>query len=403
MTSFDSAVSELTDRYLRLWSDSPVSPPGGLRRFSSAQKAEKEREVELLLEKSLPRIDRYEEMEEGERARYIGRAHTALGKLMTGDADPAVNRFFAECESVGKAFVRRARDLDPSLSDDDIHQALRNQWVFNSIQSYLSRPVTLSDSSLGYSLMYPCTDNLLDDAVRTRDEKERFNRSLTSCLCGLPVAEAGLRGFPALLRLIEREYPRESSPCVYDSLLAIQRAQQKSLILHGDVDDRPEGELQSLTIEKGGTSVAVDGYLVSGALDAESLHALFGYGVVLQFIDDLQDIPADEAAGHSSMFTRARRAGPLDRITGRLMHFTSDTIRLLGGRAPAPSHGLAVLVEGSCMFLILEAVARYRHLFSEEFLRRVEEFSPLRFSYLGGLHDRVRASLAERDHSLFPA
>jgi len=405
MGPFKDMVSELTDRYVALWSESPSILPGHLRRFSPAGKAEKEREVELLIEKSLPRMDRYEEMEEAERARLLGRAHTSLGKLMTGDGDPAVNRFFTECESAGKLFVRRAREFDPSLSDDDIHQALRNQWVFNSIQSYFGRRVTLTSSSLGYSLMYPYTDNWLDGDAHTPGEKHSFNRSLTLWLEGDPEAGKGSDdpGFPKLLRMIEQEYPRERFPAVYESLLAIHRAQQRSLILHGPVEARAESFLQSLTIEKGGTSVAVDGYLVSGTLGAESLHALFGYGVVLQLIDDLQDLPEDTASGHSTMFTRICRDSSLDDATGRLIRFTCDTIRLLGDRAPGGGTPLSALIEGSCMFLILEAVARYRHLYSGAFLRTLEEFSPLRFSYLGGLHDRVRTNLSAREHVLFPA
>jgi hypothetical protein len=406
MESFTDTVSGLTDRYLALWSESPGTLPGHLRRFSPAAKAEKEREVDLLLEKSLPRMERYGELEEGERERVLGRAHTALGKLMMGDADPAVNRFFTECESAGKLFVRRARQFDSSLSDDDIHQALRNQWVFNSIQSYLARPVTLTASSLGYSLMYPYTDNWLDGAAHTPEEKDRFNHSLKLWLEGDAGALAGpdgRDGFRGLLHMIESEYPRGLFPAVYDSLLAIHRAQQRSLILHGPVGTRAESFLQSLTIEKGGTSVAVDGYLVRGALGADSLHALFGYGVVLQFIDDLQDIREDTASGHSTMFTRICRTGSLDDVTGRLLNFTSGTIRLLNHPSPGGGSSLPGLIEGSCVFLILEAIARCSQLFSAAYLRNVEEFSPLRFSYLGGLHDRVRTSLADQEHVLFPA
>jgi hypothetical protein len=405
MESFADAVTELTGRYHTLWSESSGFPPDRLRRFSPAGKAEKEREVELLLEKSLPQMDRYEEMEEGDRARVLGRAHTALGKLMTGEGDPAVNRFFGECESAGRKFVRRAREFDPSLSDDDIHQALRNQWVFNSIQSYLGHPVTLTSSSLGYSLMYPYTDNWLDGAAHTPAEKDRFNQSLKSWLEGVrgEGVDSDDRDFRGLLRMIESEYPRGRFPGVFDSLLAIHRAQQRSLILHGPVEESAESFLESLTIEKGGTSVAVDGYLVSGALGTDSLHALFGYGVVLQFIDDLQDIREDSASGHSTIFTRGCRNGPLDHLTARLINFTCDTVRLLNNSPSGEASFLAGLIEGSCIFLILEAVARYSHLFSGAYLHMVEEFSPLRFSYLGGLHDRVRTNLAAKEHVLFPA
>jgi hypothetical protein len=405
MESFSSRVSELTEEHLALWSESPGTPPGHLRRFSAADKAEKERDVEFLLKKSLPRMDHYEEMEEGERARYLGRAHTALGKLMTGEGDPAVDRFFTECESAGKMFVSRAKEFDPSLSDDDIHQALRNQWVFNSIQSSLAHPVTLTSSSLGYSLMYPFTDNWIDGAGHTPAEKDRFNQSLKLWLEGETVTGSGPAdgGFRELLRMIESEYPRERYPDVYDSLRAIHRAQQRSLILHGPVGKHEESFLQSLTIEKGGTSVAVDGYLISGALGTDSLHAVFGYGVVLQLIDDLQDIREDTAAGHSTVFTRVCRTGPLDGVTNRLINFTCETIRLLDGLSSGGGTSLSGLIEGSCIFLILEAVARYSHLFSGAYLRMAEEFSPLRFSYLGGLHDRVRTNLAAREHLLFSA
>jgi hypothetical protein len=405
MDSFAETIAAQTERYLALWSETPAAFPDSLRRFSSSARAEKEGEVEILLEKTIPRLDHYGDMDQGARERYLGRAHTALGRLMTGEGDPEVNRFFEECESAGKLFVRRAREHDPALSDDDIHQALRNQWVFNSMQSSLSHPVTLTSASLGYSLMYPCTDNLLDGPVRTHEEKIRFNRSLASCLQG-NTAECDsteLRGFPALLQMVEEDYPRGEFPDVYRSLRAIHAAQERSLLLHAPVGDRQEGSLQSLTIEKGGASVVVDGVLVSGTLAPDALHAFFGYGVVLQFIDDLQDIPHDAAAGHSTMFTRLCRRGPLDEITGRLINFTCSTIRLLDGVSPAPGAPLSGVIRGSCMFLILEAVARYPQFFSLPFLAAAEEFSPLRFTYLGGLHDRVRTALAAREHSLFPA
>ena len=147
----------------------------------------------------------------------------------------------------------------------------------------------------------------------------------------------------------------------------------------------------------------MDGYLVGGSLGTDDLFAFFGYGVVLQFIDDFQDIAEDTASGHSSMFTRGSGERPLDELAGRLLSFTCETVRLLDRPGREGGGALSGLIEGSCVFLILEAAARYRHLFTAPYLETLEAFSPLRFTYLAGLHDRVRTTMAGREHALFPA
>jgi len=399
MLHLTKVISPLTRAYGGTWAGIAPGPPTG-RTFSAAQQADRERDVDLLMEKSLPRIDRIRDMEETERARFAGRAHTALGKLLMQGSDPRVDNFFDECEAAGKAFVRHARDFDPLLGGDDIHQALRNQWVYNSIEVFLGRPVSLSPGSLAYSLMYPYTDNWLDATTHTAQEREEFQESLRRSIEGEYAPEA-TGAFPRLVRMIEEQFPRMEHPAVYDALMAILRAQGKGLALQRPVDGCSEAALESITIEKGGASVAVDGFLVRGWLSPAELHALFGYGVVLQFIDDLQDMDDDAAAGHSSMFTRARAEGTLDDLTGRLVRFTDATVALLD--APGGGGFLPRLVGASCLFLILEAVARYSECYSRRYLDILEQFSPLRFSFLAGLHDRVRSAMAGHEDLLMSA
>jgi hypothetical protein len=96
-----------------------------------------------------------------------------------------------------------------------------------------------------------------------------------------------------LIRMIEEEYPRPIFPDVHASLRAIHRAQIESLRLHDAPDHDYESELLPLTITKGGTSVLADGYLVTGDLSSSHAEAVFGYGVLLQLIDDLQDVDED--------------------------------------------------------------------------------------------------------------
>jgi hypothetical protein len=106
MDSFAETIAAQTERYLALWSETPAAFPDSLRRFSSSARAEKEGEVEILLEKTIPRLDHYGDMDQGARERYLGRAHTALGRLMTGEGDPEVNRFF-DCSCAGPGSTTR--------------------------------------------------------------------------------------------------------------------------------------------------------------------------------------------------------------------------------------------------------------------------------------------------------
>src|SRR5512147_64755 len=65
--------------------------------------------------------------------------------------------------SVAEEFVRKARLFDPKLSMEDIYQAERNAWTAHGLQWLLGKPVALSPSIFAYSLLYPYTDNFLDD------------------------------------------------------------------------------------------------------------------------------------------------------------------------------------------------------------------------------------------------
>ena len=395
----------MTEDHLVMWSNAPVHLPSFSSRSSAEQKAEKEREIEQMLEKTPPPSGHFEDLDEHERKRLLGRAHTAIAKLLSTPRDSFTERFFDDCEKAGRAFSKEAHQFDPSLKDEEVQQALRNQWVFNSIQSYLDHPVTLSPSSLGYSLMYPYTDNWLDAKDRTSGEKRAYIGKLTPFLEGhiAKSEDLGVQTLLRLLHMVEEEYPRAEFPEVYGSLLAIHRAQERGILLHAPVDELAGAPLLAITVEKGGTSVLVDGYLVRGHLTQEEQSSLFGYGVLLQFIDDLQDIAQDERAGHSNAFSCALREGPLDAITNRLIHFTREAIARMDGRPGAQSGSLRRLIEDSCMFLIWEAIARHRAHYSPSYLGSIEEYAPLRFEYLDGLHSRLKKKVAQRERASRPA
>ena len=156
-------VRKLTSRYTALWFNASGNPPLFVRRYSRQDQRERERQIERL-----------RRAEPSGRARIIAFA----AKDMPGRSGARLRRFLEECGRTGEKFVRKARQFDPDLPDAEIEQALRNLWVFNSIQLYLGKPVSLTPSSFAYSLIYPYTDNCLDEREETARKKQTLLRWL---------------------------------------------------------------------------------------------------------------------------------------------------------------------------------------------------------------------------------
>jgi hypothetical protein len=58
-----------------------------------------------------------------------------------------------------------------------------------------------------------------------------------------------------------------------------------------------EIDVLAIGLEKGGTSILADGYLVGNTLSSAPAAFLFGWGAFLQLADDLQDVRLDGQAG----------------------------------------------------------------------------------------------------------
>jgi hypothetical protein len=362
------AVRKLTSRYTALWFNASGNPPLSMRRYSRQDQRERERQIERL-----------------RRAGPSGRARIIAftAKEIPGRSGTRLRRFLEECGRTGERFVHKARRFDPDLPDTEIEQALRNLWVFNSIQFYLGKPVSLTPSAFAYSLIYPYTDNCLDEQEETTLRKQTLLRWLSSELSGHPVGtdDSRLEAIASLLALIRKEHPRSRRPDVHQSLLAIHSAQKKATHLCGTGAGRTEHALVPLTVEKGGASVLVDGFL-AGRPSGVQAEAIFGYGVLLQLVDDLQDLQEDVECGHSSPFSRAIRHGTLEGITNRLFNLTGIIARQLKSPESPLNDQIAALVERSCTLLIQHAIARHAHHYRKGYLTWLNEFTPARLAYL---------------------
>jgi len=285
---------------------------------------------------------------------------------------------------VGIELARWARRFDPALSTPDIVQACRNAWTACGLQPLLGAPLRLTPAILGYSLLYPYSDNYLDQRGRAREEKLRFSERFRSRLRGEPLPPNGDHEVSLweLVGLIESEFPRPRFPGVYEALLAIHKAQEESLAQLHAGDRCEEEEILRISCFKGGTSVLADAFLVHGILTAQQSRFAFDWGVLLQLGDDLQDIREDLDRGSATLFTRGiHRRRPLDGLVLQLLNF-GDSAAASMDALPHGSRTHKDLMRMSWRSLVLMAAAQAHEYFTPELLARLEPCSPFRFAFL---------------------
>jgi len=375
-------VAALCNEHTCLWKATPpvmptLGPPVGWLRHLSNERAAR-RLVDALAAE-------VEHVPDGERERQAWRERVRERLQAFGEERlswPAGYRrlLFADAFfSATVAFAREARAFDPGLPVESLGQALRNVWIGNSLQMRLGLPVALGPGLFAYSMLYPLTDNLLDDPAFDGRAKRAFNDRFGRRLAGRPVRPEGASEaavFELVLR-IEKQFPRGVFPDVHESLLAIHCGQVRSL---GQQDDPrlSDPEIVAISFEKGGSSVLADVYLVAGEAGPGDERFAFGYGTFLQLLDDLQDVAADLEAGHQTIFTRAARRGVLDEPAARLGSFID---RILDAE---PVTGLEAgdrrdLIRRNCRALLVGAIAEQPQRFSRRFRHGLERQWPFSF------------------------
>jgi hypothetical protein len=232
-------------------------------------------------------------------------------------------------------------------------------------------------------MLYPFTDNHLDQPGLCREAKEKVCHRLGRRLSGLAVepCDAHEAAVFRLIEIIEDEYPRREFPEVHASLLAIHAGQMKSLgqQISGPAPD--ESSLLRISVEKGGSSVLADGWLVAGRLSKEEADFFFGFGVMLQLLDDLQDLIDDRRAGHWTLFSRCATFTNLDSLTSRLGNFLNTVLSASPYKHPRGEE-LKDLIHRNSTMLMLRAMAQNVDFYKPDYLSRMEQFSPLRLSFL---------------------
>jgi len=311
-----------------------------------------------------------------------------------GLEDGAVELLTGSFLPVGSQLARWTRDFDPNLSMDDTIQACRNAWIACGSQALLGQPMELTPSILAYSLLYPYSDNYLDQPELPGAEKLLFSESFRQRLLGRKLTARNPREASVwtMVQLIEEQYPRTLFPQVYDCLLAIHQAQEQSIAQQagGGLENACDSfDVLRISCAKGGSSVVADACLAHPWLTAEENRFAFDWGVLLQLGDDLQDVREDLQRGSVTLFTRAAAEGkPLDSLVVQLFNL-SEQIASRMDRLPNGTPSLKNLLRTSWRLLILMAVAEAQPFFSPAFLAELEPCSSFRFSFIRARNEKL--------------
>jgi hypothetical protein len=379
-------IGRLCELFVSTWNDADPHRLVHGPEFTRAQQDHNDRElsafVNVLQRES--RFVRRTPTEDRRRERRVTAAFSRLASSAFGwESDQLEGPMAESFREALRAFPVEARRFDPAIPTTDIYQAARNALTLHCLQALLGAPLELTPAVLGYSLLYPYTDNLLDDPRATAATKLQFGKRLGERLRGMavsPVGEREARIF-ALVGMIESQFERTSHPIVYESLVAIHDAQIRSLALLSAVRSGREHALAEIAVEKGGTSVLADGYLVSGKLTPRQAECVFGLGVYLQLRDDLEDVRDDAAAGVRTVFS-ARAGCLLDEPTTRALDVGAEVLARLDCFDAPQALPIRRIMVRSLPWMLSDAAASFPERYSPAYLAALERRSPFRFERL---------------------
>ena len=262
-------IEALSREYARIWREISSEPYSPDRLYPVSEKKDVERDLSLLIrrlsaekKKFLPPGHAWESVEMEEFAASL---RPCLKRIL-GRVDLHIEAVYdAHFVDSTRHFLRAVRDFDPEIRISSVYQALRNVWIMNTLQFFLGSKVELSDAIFAYSMVYPYLDNFIDDAGGSESDKLAQVLKLKGWLEGVDECPETPREekLHALIGLIERQFSRSQCPEVFQSMLAIYNAQIRSLLQQRETNPPHSAEILDISLEKGGTSVLADGYLVA--------------------------------------------------------------------------------------------------------------------------------------------
>ena len=380
-------IQNYTEQYAELWEKCSIQMPEFSNVYLKEDKRSKEKSLDQFLEAIKAfRKDRIrgKSFTDDDQQLFLSNIRGFLCNGLDFTAGQLELMFSDEMLEITRTFVRQAKAFDPDLTFNDIFQACRNMWIMNGLQLIMGIPMRVTPSIFAYSMLYPYTDNLIDDPNVSGYEKLVFSERFRNRLSGIKLEPQNNteKAIFRLVGMIENEYSRIDFPEVYESLLGIHDAQTDSMRLFQQNNPIGKHEILKICLAKGGASVLADGYLVAGKLTEAQRYFLFGYGAYLQLLDDIQDLEEDHAAGLMTVFSESAFRVLLDEKLNKTYWFGEQVMESLEFFDGQHIELFKSLMRRSMDLFITEAIALVPHAYCRKYVSEFESFSPFHFSYI---------------------
>ena len=298
------------------------------------------------------------------------------------------DELYFQFESETKRFIKKAYVFDEKLDNEQIIQSIRNYFIYAMIVDFQGEKQEASDVIVAYSLLYPYTDNVLDDVNITMEEKVHMDNFINMklkeeyCTPHSSVEEK----IGVLLERILHNYKGIQKEKVRMTLLILHDPQHKSI---GQIDNRTDmmhSDVLNLSAYKGGTSVLADYLLATDNYDDNEIIFYMKFGFILQLVDDLQDITEDENKGSRTLMTIAKGKDELEETVYRLLWYIYEVFQGVNFK----NERLKKFAMRHCIGIVLISAVVNEELFSDEYIRAAEEYLPLSVQYINDMKTRFK-------------
>ena len=306
-----------------------------------------------------------------------------------GIAKTFTNQTLNEMQREFYCFFKKAKKFDDTISMEEIGQAARNYLVYDIFTQIHSLPPTVTPAIFGYSMLYPYTDNYIDNPNFTQAEKNNYNKMIERRIIG-ETTDSAKTHYKKTYELIDNViefYQKEEKEDIRNGLLYMLEAQKISLLQTKSIQKSPlsKKEIFHISSYKGGISVLLDRFYVPSKITEPDYHFYLSYGFFLQLADDLQDITEDRKLGRQTLFSILDTQKEMEETLNKLFHFLQTILSVY----PMNNKNLKDFILKNCYYLLIYSTYGSRENFSNEYITKFEPYLPVSFSFLENIKAEI--------------